>query len=164
MRRRTAHARARRHRCRPRKEDRAQVADLIGARVEEVAFTASGSEADLPALRGVVPASGRPRAHVITQATEHPAVLETCRTLERLHGAKVTLLPVDRQGLPKPTALAAAFTDDTVLISVMASNNETGALQPVAELATLAHGHGALFRCDAAQAAWAGGSSGAATA
>ncbi|APU43416.1 cysteine desulfurase family protein [Streptomyces sp. TN58] len=134
-------------------EARAQVADLIGARAGEVVFTSSGSEADLLALRGAVLASGRPRPHVITQATEHPAVLETCRALERLHGARVTLLPVDRDGLVEPAALAAAFTEDTVLVSVMAANNETGALQPVAELATLAHERGALFHCDAAQAA-----------
>ncbi|MEU9670644.1 cysteine desulfurase family protein [Streptomyces bobili] len=133
-------------------EARAQVADLIGARTGEIVFTGSGSEADLLALRGAVLASGGPRPHVITQATEHPAVLETCRALERLHGAKVTLLPVDREGLVEPAALAAAFTEDTVLVSVMAANNETGALQPVAELATLAHEHGALFHCDAAQA------------
>ncbi|WSP95808.1 aminotransferase class V-fold PLP-dependent enzyme [Streptomyces sp. NBC_01233] len=80
-------------------------------------------------------------------------MLETCRALERLHGAKVTLLPVDREGLVEPKPLAAAFTEDTVLVSVKAANNETGALQPVAGLATPAHEHGALFHRDAAQAA-----------
>ncbi|MEU6811118.1 cysteine desulfurase family protein [Streptomyces sp. NPDC046831] len=134
-------------------EARAQVAGLIGAEPGEIVFTASGSEADLLALRGVALASGRPHPHVITQATEHPAVLETARALERLHGVRVTVLPVDRDGLVEPAALAAALTEGTVLVSVMAANNETGALQPVAELAALAHGHGALFHCDAAQAA-----------
>ncbi|WP_234532450.1 cysteine desulfurase family protein [Streptomyces shenzhenensis] len=133
-------------------EARAEVAHLIGARAGEIVFTGSGSEADMLALRGVVLASGRPRPHVITQATEHPAVLGTCRALERLHGATVTVLPVDRDGLVEPAALADAFTEDTVLVSVMAANNETGALQPVAELAALAREHGALFHCDAAQA------------
>ncbi|MEV0937657.1 cysteine desulfurase family protein [Streptomyces phaeochromogenes] len=133
-------------------EARAQVADLIGARPGEVVFTSSGSEADLLALRGAVLASGRPRPHVITQATEHPAVLETCSALERLHGARVTVLPVDSDGLLCPAALAGAFTEDTVLVSVMAANNETGALQPVAELAALTRSRGALFHCDAAQA------------
>jgi cysteine desulfurase len=116
-------------------------------------FTSSGSEADLLALRGAVLASGVSHPHVITQATEHPAVLETCRSLERLHGARVTVLPVDGDGVVDPAALAAALTDETVLVSVMAANNETGALQPVPELAALAHRHGALFHCDAAQAA-----------
>ncbi|MEU8250669.1 aminotransferase class V-fold PLP-dependent enzyme [Nonomuraea sp. NPDC048916] len=131
---------------------RAQVAGLIAARPSEIVFTGSGSEADLLALRGAVLTSGRPHPHVITQATEHPAVLESCRALERLHGARVTVLPVGSDGLVEPAALAAAFTKDTVLVSVMAANNETGALQPVAELAALAHDRGALFHCDAAQA------------
>ncbi|MEU3466062.1 cysteine desulfurase family protein [Streptomyces sp. NPDC006733] len=131
---------------------RAQVADLLGAGPGEIVFTGSGSEADLLALRGVVLASGRPRPHVLSQATEHPAVLETCRALERLHGARVTVLPVDGDGLVAPAALAAALTEDTVLVSVMAANNETGALQPITELAALAHERGALFHCDAAQA------------
>ncbi|MGW2422982.1 cysteine desulfurase family protein [Streptomyces sp. NPDC001709] len=132
---------------------RAQVAALIGARPSEIVFTSSGSEADLLALRGAVLASGRTRPHVITQVTEHPAVLETARALERLHGARVTVLPVDGDGLVDPAALAAALTEETVLVSVMAANNETGALQPIAELAALARAHGALFHCDAAQAA-----------
>ncbi|MEV2255928.1 cysteine desulfurase family protein [Streptomyces sp. NPDC050147] len=132
---------------------RAQVAGLIGARPGEVIFTASGSEADLLALRGTVLASGHSHPHVITQATEHPAILETCRSLERLHGVRVTVLPVDGHGLVDPAALAAALTEDTVLVSVMAANNETGALQPIAELAALTREHGALFHCDAAQAA-----------
>ncbi|MFF0850831.1 cysteine desulfurase family protein [Streptomyces sp. NPDC003280] len=134
-------------------EARERVAGLIGAAPGEIVFTASGSEADLLALRGAVLASGRPRPHVITQATEHPAVLETCRALARLHGTRVTVLPVGREGLVEPADLAAALTEDTVLVSVMAANNETGALQPVAELTGLAHASGALFHCDAAQAA-----------
>ncbi|PWK65119.1 cysteine desulfurase [Streptomyces sp. CG 926] len=131
---------------------RAQVAALVGGRPEELVFTGSGSEADLLALRGAVLASGRPHPHVITQATEHPAILESCRALQRLHGARITILPVDHVGLVQPADLAEALTDDTVLVSVMAANNETGALQPVAELAALAHARGALFHCDAAQA------------
>ncbi|MGW0413339.1 cysteine desulfurase family protein [Streptomyces collinus] len=131
---------------------RAQVAALIGARTGEMVFTGSGSEADLLALRGAVLASGRSRPHVITQATEHPAVLESCRSLERLHGARVTVLPVDGDGQVDPAALDSALTEATVLVSVMAANNETGALQPVTELAALARKRGALFHCDAAQA------------
>jgi cysteine desulfurase len=134
-------------------EARAQVGALIGARPSEVVFTSSGSEANLLALRGTVLASGRSAPHVITQATEHPSVLETARALRRLHGARVTVLPVDGAGLVAPGALAAALSGETVLVSVMAANNETGALQPIAELAALARAHGALFHCDAAQAA-----------
>ncbi|QLJ06404.1 cysteine desulfurase [Streptomyces sp. NEAU-sy36] len=132
---------------------RGQVAALIGAEPGEIVFTGSGSEADLLALRGAVLTSGRSRPHVITQATEHPAVLETCRALQRLHGTRVTVLPVDGDGLVGPEALAAALDEDTVLVSVMAANNETGALQPIGDLAALAHDRGALFHCDAAQAA-----------
>jgi cysteine desulfurase len=132
---------------------RAQVAALIGAAPAEVVFTGSGSEADLLAVRGAALAAGRPHPHVITQATEHPAVLEACRALHRLHGVRVTVLPVDGAGLVDPATLAAALDADTVLVSVMAANNETGALQPIPELAELAHRHGALLHCDAAQAA-----------
>ncbi|MFJ6674632.1 cysteine desulfurase family protein [Actinosynnema sp. NPDC091369] len=132
---------------------RARVANLIGAGPHEVVFTASGSEANSLAVRGAVLASGRPDAHVITQATEHPAVLESCRALRRLHGVRLTVLPVDRDGVVDPDELTAALTEDTVLVSVMAANNETGALQPIAELAARAHDRGALVHCDAAQAA-----------
>src|SRR6185437_9182842 len=120
---------------------REQVAALIGARPVEIVFTGSGSEADLLALRGAALAAGRPHPHVITQATEHPAVLETCRALQRLHGVRVTVLPVDTDGLLAPATLAAALDEDTVLVSIMAANNETGALQPIAQFAALAHAH-----------------------
>ncbi|MFJ7990437.1 cysteine desulfurase family protein [Streptomyces sp. NPDC096351] len=133
-------------------EARAQVAGLISARPGEIVFTGSGSEADLLALRGAVLASAHPHPHVITQATEHPAVLQTCQALERLHSARLTVLPVNGEGLVEPADLAAAITEDTVLVSVMAANNETGALQPITQLAALTREHGALFHCDAAQA------------
>jgi cysteine desulfurase len=132
---------------------RSQVASLIGAAGADIVFTGSGSEANLLALRGAVLASGRARPHVITQATEHPAILETCRALARWYGVRLTVLPVGADGLVDPGTLAAALDADTVLVSVMAANNETGAIQPVTELAQLAHRHGALLHCDAAQAA-----------
>ncbi|MFJ5216702.1 cysteine desulfurase family protein [Streptomyces sp. NPDC088354] len=132
---------------------REQVAALIGAAADEIVFTGSGSEADTLALRGAVLAAAPGRSRVITQVTEHPAVLETCRALARLHGVEVTLLPVDGEGLVDPARLAAALDERTALVSVMAANNETGTLQPVAELARLTRAHGALFHCDAAQAA-----------
>jgi cysteine desulfurase len=132
---------------------RARVADLIGAHAAEIVFTGSGSEADLLAIRGAALAAGRARTRVITQSTEHPAVLETCRALQRLHGIRVTVLPVDADGVLDPATLAAAIDADTALVSVMAANNETGTLQPIRGLADIAHRHGALFHCDAAQAA-----------
>jgi len=132
---------------------REQVAALIGARAGEIVFTASGSEADLLAIRGAALAAGRSTPHVITQSTEHPAVLEACQALQRLHGARVTVLPVGADGVVDPARLEAALTSETTLVSVMAANNETGALQPIAEFAALAHAHGALLHCDAAQAA-----------
>ncbi|MGI5237876.1 cysteine desulfurase family protein [Dactylosporangium sp. CA-139066] len=132
---------------------RTQVAALVGARPAEIVFTGSGSEANLLAIRGAALAAGPARPHVITQATEHPAVLETCRALQRLHGLRVTVLPVGADGLLDPDAVAAVAGLDTALVSVMAANNETGALQPIAELAAVARRAGALFHCDAAQAA-----------
>ncbi|AVZ77887.1 cysteine desulfurase NifS [Streptomyces lunaelactis] len=132
---------------------RTRVAELIGVETGEIVFTGPGSEGNNLALRGAVLAAKVKRPHVITQVTEHPAVRETCHALERLHGTEVTYLPVDGEGLLDPAALAAALTERTVLVSVMAANNETGALQPIADLARITRAHGALFHCDAAQAA-----------
>ncbi|MEU6242097.1 cysteine desulfurase family protein [Streptomyces sp. NPDC047024] len=132
---------------------RRQVAALVGADPAEIVFTGSGSEANNLALRGAVLAAPEGRRRVITQVTEHPSVLETCQALHRLDGVEVTYLPVDARGLVDPADLAAALDDRTAVVSVMAANNETGTLQPVADLARLAHDHGALLHCDAAQAA-----------
>jgi cysteine desulfurase len=131
---------------------REQVAALIGGSAGDVVFTGSGSEADNLAVRGVVLASEAARPHVITQRTEHPAVLRTCQALERRHHTEVTYLPVDGTGLVDPARLAAAITARTVLVSIMLANNETGARQPVEELARIARGRGVVFHCDAAQA------------
>jgi cysteine desulfurase len=130
---------------------RREVATLIGGRDGQVVFTGSGSEADNLAIRGAVLAGDGDRPHVVTQVTEHPAVLQTCRALERWRGADITYLPVDSSGLVNPGDLKAAMSTRTVLVSIMAANNETGALQPIAELARIARDHGALFHCDAAQ-------------
>ncbi len=134
---------------------RAQVAALIGAAPAEILFTGSGSEADATAIRGVATAairSGVGRPHVIAQATEHPAVLAACDYVRDHHGAEVTVLGVDARGLVDPRDLAAALRPETVLVSIMLANNETGVLQPIAELAGITRGHGALFHTDAAQA------------
>jgi cysteine desulfurase len=131
---------------------RRQVAALIGATPDGIVFTGSGSEANNLALRGTVLAAGADRPHVITQATEHPAVLATCRALQRWSGADVSVLSVDGHGVVDPADLAAVITGRTVLVSVMLANNETGTLQPVAELCRIAHDHGVLVHTDAAQA------------
>jgi cysteine desulfurase len=135
-------------------EARQQLADLVGAQPADIVFTAGGSEADNLAIRGTALAhDGAAAAQVITQASEHPAVLETCRALQRLHGVQLRYLPVDRAGLVDPAALAEALTPETVLVSIMAANNEIGVLQPITELAGIAHARGVLFHTDAAQAA-----------
>jgi cysteine desulfurase len=131
---------------------RRQVAGLIGADPEGIVFTGSGSEANNLAIRGTVLASTTDHPHVITQATEHPAVLATCAALQRLHGVQVTVLPVDRHGLVDPQDLATAITPHTVLVSIMLANNETGTIQPIAELARIAHARGVPLHTDAAQA------------
>jgi cysteine desulfurase len=140
--------------CRALAGARAAVAALIGAAPGEVVFTAGGSEADSLAIRGAVLASGSPAgAQVITQPTEHPAVLQACAALARLHGVQVSYLPTGGDGRVDPSVLAAAITPRTVLVSVMTANSETGVLQPVRELAAVAREHGVLFHTDAAQAA-----------
>ena len=138
---------------------REQVAALIGAQVEDIVFTGSGSEANSLAIRGTVLDSltrdsrrwEHARPHVITQVTEHPAVLQACRALQHLHQVEVTYLPVDHHGILAPDVLAASMTEHTILVTVMHANNETGVLQPVTELARIAHAFGALFHTDAAQ-------------
>lgn len=130
---------------------RGQVADLLGSRPDELVFTGGGTESDILAIRGAALANRDRGDHVVTQHTEHPAVLETCRALERLYGFRITYLPVDQRGRVDPEDLEAAVTASTVLVSVMHANNETGTIQPIAELAALAHRRGALFHTDAAQ-------------
>lgn len=130
---------------------RAKVAGLLGAAPEEIVFTAGGSDGDTLAVRGA--ALANPGDHVITDATEHPAVLAACESLARLHGYRVTRLPVDEHGLVDPDHLDAALDDRTVLVSIMHANNETGTVQPIRELAARAHARGALFHTDAAQSA-----------
>lgn len=130
---------------------RAQVAGLLSCDPSEIVFTGSGSESDALAIRGAALALRARGTHIITQQTEHPAVREACRMLERLYGFHVTELPVDREGRVRPADLEAAFTEQTVLVTIMLANNETGTLQPIAELARIAHQHHALFHTDAAQ-------------
>ncbi len=130
---------------------RKQVAALIGAGSKDIVFTSGATEANNLAIKGVAQAGRAKGDHLVTVATEHKAVLDPMRRLEQ-QGWRVTVLPVGRDGLVDVAALAAAVTDRTVLVSVMAANNETGVLQPVRELAAAAHAKGALFHTDAVQA------------
>jgi cysteine desulfurase len=130
---------------------REQVAQLLGCTPAEIIFTAGGSESDMLAIRGVALAQRARGNHIITQVTEHPAVLNTCNALARLHGFRITYLPVDQDGRVDPAELEAAIDQQTLLVTIMHANNETGTLQPIAELAEIAHRYGVLFHTDASQ-------------
>ena len=130
---------------------REQVAQLLGCTAKEITFTGGGSESDNLAIRGIALAYQNKGNHIITQITEHPGVLKTCHALERLHGFRVTYLPVDRSGRVNTGAVEAAIDDKTVLITIMHANNETGTLQPIAEIAKIARKHKVLLHTDAAQ-------------
>jgi cysteine desulfurase len=134
-------------------EARAEVAALIGGESTEVVFTGGGTESDNFALRGAAEAlEPTGRRHLIATAIEHEAVLNTFKALGR-RGWRITLLPVDATGLVSPDDLRNVLTGDTALVSVMHANNEIGTIQPIAELASLAHERGALFHTDAVQSA-----------
>jgi cysteine desulfurase len=131
---------------------RQQLAALIGARAREIVFTSGATEANNLAIRGAVAARRDRGTHVVTVATEHPAVLDTCARLEA-DGCAVTVVPVERDGLVDPERFAAALTDRTVLASVMAANNEIGVLQPLPALARACRARGVWLHTDAVQAA-----------
>ena len=133
-------------------EARVKIADLIGARDEEIIFTSGGTEADNFAIKGVAYANENKGNHIITTSIEHHAVIETCKFLER-RGFKVTYLPVDEYGLVDPDDARKAITDKTILISVMHANNEMGTIEPIAEVDKLAKEAGVYFHTDAVQAA-----------
>jgi cysteine desulfurase len=131
---------------------REQVAGLIGAEARAVVFTSGATEANNLALKGVAAAYKTKGDHFVTVATEHNAVLDPLRRLER-DGFRVTVLPVDGYGRVAPEQVAAALTDRTLLVSVMAANNEIGVLQPIQEIGRLCKERGVLFHTDAVQAA-----------
>ena len=132
---------------------RSSVAALVGADPSEIVLTSGGTESDNLAIRGAAEAlEMTKRRHLIASAIEHEAVLNTFKALAR-RGWRTTLLPVDQSGLVSPDRLRDAMTDDTALVSVMHANNEIGTVQPVAELAAIAHEHGALMHTDAVQSA-----------
>lgn len=129
---------------------REQVAVLLGARSDEIVFTGGGSEADNLAIKGIAEAHRERGNHIITARTEHPAVLVTCRYLER-RGFSVTYLPVDAQGVVDPSDVEKAITSRTILVTIMHANNETGSIQPITDISRIAREHGVLMHTDAAQ-------------
>jgi cysteine desulfurase len=132
-------------------ESRETIAKGIGCRPEEIVFTSGGTEADNLALRGIAYHKAGRKGHILTSSIEHHAVLRTCAALEK-EGFAATYLPANSQGNIDPHDVKKAIRKDTVLISVMFANNETGVIQPVAELGRIAREHGIPFHCDAVQA------------
>ncbi len=130
---------------------REQAAQLIGANEKEIIFTSGATEADNLAIKGVFEMYKDKGNHIITCVTEHKAVLDTCKHLEKL-GAQVTYLPVKEDGVIDLQQLEEAMTDKTILVAIMYGNNEIGIIQPIKEIAAIAHKHGALFFTDATQA------------
>lgn len=131
---------------------RGQIADALGAKKEEIYFTAGGSESDNWALKATFEAYKSKGNHIITTKIEHHAILHTCEYLEKERGAKITYLDVDENGIVKLDELEKAITPETILISVMFANNEIGSIQPIKEIGAIAKEHGILFHTDAVQA------------
>jgi len=131
-------------------EARVKVAELIGARDEEIVFTSGGTEADNFAIKGVAFANENKGDHIITSSIEHHAVVESCKFLER-RGFRVTYLPVDTAGLVDPDDVKRAITDKTILISVMHANNEMGTIEPITEIGRITREAGIYFHTDAVQ-------------
>jgi cysteine desulfurase len=130
---------------------REQIAKLVGATAKEIIFTSGATESDNLAIKGVAEMYREKGNHIITAATEHKAVLDTCKRLEK-YGYKVTYLPVQKDGLVDLEDLKRAFTDKTILVTIMYANNEIGVLQPVEEIGKLCRERGVLFHSDATQA------------
>jgi len=130
---------------------REQIAKLIGATAKEIIFTSGATESDNLAIKGIAEMYKERGNHIITQVTEHKAVLDTCKKLEK-QGYEVTYLPVQEDGLISVEALKAAITDKTILVTIMYANNEIGVIQPIPEIGKLCHEKGILFHTDAVQA------------
>ncbi|MBJ6146214.1 IscS subfamily cysteine desulfurase [Hymenobacter sp. BT559] len=131
---------------------RTQISQLINCDPKEIIFTSGATEGDNLGIKGVFEMYSQRGNHIITATTEHKAVLDTCKHIEKL-GGKVTYLPVNEQGLISLDELEAAMTPQTILVTIMYGNNETGTVQPIREIAAIAHKHGALFMTDGTQAA-----------
>src|SRR5918992_44382 len=130
---------------------RKQVADLIGANAKEIIFTSGATESNNLAIKGIAEMYREKGNHIITCVTEHKAVIDTCKKLEK-HGYRVTYLPVQKDGLISLDELRHAITDKTILITIMTANNEIGVVQPIAEIGAIAKEKGILFHTDAVQA------------
>jgi len=130
---------------------RQRVATLIGAEPKEIIWTSGATESDNLAIKGVAFMYRDKGRHIVTQATEHKAVLDTCKWLEK-QGFEVTYLPVDRYGRVDPQRLADAIRQDTILVTIMFANNEVGTIQPIEEIGRICKERGVLFHCDATQA------------
>jgi cysteine desulfurase len=131
---------------------RGQIAAIIGAKSKEIIFTSGATESDNLAIKGVVEFYKDKGNHIVTCVTEHKAVLDSCRALERAGRATVTYLPVDKYGMVDPDAVRNAITDKTVLVTLMFANNEIGTIHPVAEIGRITREKGVIFHCDAVQA------------
>ena len=129
---------------------RAQVADLLNCKPDEIAFTSGGTESNNYALKGVAFANRQKGNHIITSAIEHPAVIQVCRYLEE-NGFHITYVPVDEFGVVNVPALEQAISPQTILITIMHANNEVGTIQPLEEISKLADNKGIIFHTDAAQ-------------
>ncbi len=130
---------------------RVKIASLIGAKADEIFFTSGGSESDNWALKAVAEANEHKGKHIITSKIEHHAILHTCEYLEK-KGYEITYLDVDQDGKIRPDELEKSIRNDTILISVMAANNEIGTIEPITEIGRIAHERGVLFHTDAVQA------------
>src|SRR5450755_779560 len=130
---------------------REQIAKLIGATAKEIIFTSGATESNNLAIKGIAEMYRERGNHIITQVTEHKAVLDTCKKLEK-QGYRVTYLPVSKDGLIDLEELKRAIDDKTILVSIMAANNEIGVVQPIAEIGKICRQHNIIFHTDAVQA------------
>lgn len=133
-------------------ESRRRVANLINCKPEEIYFTSCGSESDNTALKGIAYTNTDKGKHIITSKIEHPAILHSCQNLEK-HGFEVTYLDVDKDGFVNLETLKNSIKKDTILISIMFANNEIGTIQPIEEIAKIAHENDIIFHTDSVQAA-----------
>ena len=132
-------------------EARRRVASLINCSPEEIYFTSCGSESDNTALKGIAYANKEKENHIITSKIEHPAILNSCKSLEN-KGFKISYIDVDKDGMLNLEKLESEITNQTILISIMYANNEIGTIEPIKEIAQIAHSHGIIFHTDAVQA------------
>lgn len=133
-------------------EARKRVASLINCKPEEIYFTSCGSESDNTALKGIAYANKNKGKHIITSKIEHPAILNSCQNLEK-KGFDITYLDVDKNGFVNLESLKRSIRKDTILISIMLANNEIGTIEPIEEIAKIAHQNNIIFHTDSVQAA-----------